>query len=433
MTGDMNEKWLHAPAVTGFGQLTIPAAESTELPSGATLHVLRQGQLDVCRLTCLIPGGIAEADCPVLPQMLLSMVQEGTLRHPGVGLAETIEFNGSTVQIGVYQHFMLISVNMLCSKASEVIPLLHEMLFSPELGQVPFGSCRERQMQSVELMEKRVEYQAAKQMSALMMGNNHPLARKPRAEEVGRLTLEQLAGWHSLTCGSPRGMHLFLAGNVSAAVVAMVQRLFGDNAGASAPVPFRFVPFSPHSPARVNVPVADALQSAVRISAPAIARNHPDYLDLRLLVMALGGYFGSRLMLNIREDKGYTYGISAALSGRPEGSTIDIVTSTDAANVEPLIGEVFDELRQTVTRPFSDDEVSRLKSFAATQLASMLDTPFDIMDYHITLRAAFIADSDYFSSQYRAINQITSQRLGELAARYLSPELFTTVVAGAPD
>ena len=146
--------------------------------------------------------------------------------------------------------------------------------------------------------------------------------------------------------------------------------------------------------------------------------------------MAIGGYFGSRLMMNIREDKGYTYGISASLNGRPEGSSVDIMTSTDTANVEPLVDEVFREIRRAARQPFSVDETDRLKSYAASQLASMLDTPFDIMDYHITLRAAFIGTDDYFKCQLHAINEITPARLGELASRYLSADDFSIVVAG---
>lgn len=419
-----------APPITGFGTLEMPSAETVALPSGATLHVLRQGQLDVCRLTCLIPGGIAEADAPMLPQMLMSMLQEGTKRHPGATLAETVEFNGATIQIGIYQHYMLLAINMLCSKAPEVIPLLHEMLFSPELDKVPFAACRERQARSVELMEKRVEYLAARQIARQIMGDSHPLAQKPESTQIAAVTLEQLVAWHRLTCGSPRGMHLFLAGNVSDSLTDMVARLFGNDAQTTEPVPFNIVPFCPQPPVRVHVPLADAIQSAVRISAPSIPRSHPDYLDLRLLVMALGGYFGSRLMMNIREDKGYTYGISASLNGRPEGSSIDIMTSTDTANVAPLISEVFSEIYRASEVPFTADETARLKSFAASQLASMLDTPFDIMDYHVTLRAAFIETPGYFSLQYRAIKNITPARLGELASRYLLPDKFSTVVAG---
>lgn len=419
-----------APPVTGFGTLEIPSAVTVALPSGATLHVLRQGQLDVCRLTCLIPGGMAEAGIAVLPQMLMSMLQEGTTCHPGAVLAQTVEFNGATIQIGVYQHYMLIAINMLCSKAYEVIPLLREMLFSPELHEVPFVACRERQVRNIELMEKRVEYQAARRMARQIMGAGHPLARTSEPGQVAGVTLSQLVEWYRLTCGSPRGMHLFLTGNVSDSMTALVSRLFGDGDGESGPLPFNIVPFCPQPPSRVHVTVPDALQSAVRISAPSIARSNPDYLDLRLLIMAIGGYFGSRLMMNIREDKGYTYGISASLNGRPEGSSVDIMTSTDTANVEPLVDEVFREIRRAARQPFSVDETDRLKSYAASQLASMLDTPFDIMDYHITLRAAFIGTDDYFKCQLHAINEITPARLGELASRYLSADDFSIVVAG---
>lgn len=431
MSTDNQSIWAEAPEITGFKNLAMPRPDVIELPSGVTFHVLRQGQVGVCRLVCLIPGGLAEASVPVLPQLLLSMVQEGTARHPGVELAKTIEFNGATVQVGIYQHYMLIGITTLSSKALEVIPLLHEMLFSPELDEVPFASCLERQIQNVELMEKRVEYHVAKTMASLMMGPSHPLARRQSPAKISRLTTSDLKQWHRYTCGSPVGMHLFLAGDVTDELTAHVEQLFGTSAGAGTTgLELNVLPFVAAPPQRVNVSVADAVQSAVRISAPSIPRSNPDYLDLRLLVMALGGYFGSRLMLNIREDKGYTYGISASLIGSPEGSVIEIASSTDAANVDSLIREVMTEISGASARVFTDDETERLKSYATTQLASMLDTPFDIMDYYITLQASFIDTADYYSRQYEAIKKMSSEKLTALARKYLSAEAFTTVVAG---
>ncbi|MCM1020798.1 MAG: insulinase family protein [Muribaculum sp.] len=422
-------KWDVAPTVTGFGQLTMPEASVKNLDSGATLHVLRQGQLGVCRFSCLITGGLAECSGPGIAQLLLSAVQEGTVSHPGASLAETIEFNGATVQIGVYRHYMMLSVNMLTSKAPTVIPLVHEMLFAPEFNPQPFASCVERLAQNVRLMEKRVEYKATKKMKELIMGPSHPLAQSPSPDQIAAVTLDDLQLWHKLTCTSANGMQLYLAGNIDDAIVNLVAELFSNTGSES--LPFNIKPNQPMPPQRADVEVADALQSAVRICAPvAITRDSADYLELRLLVKALGGYFGSRLMLNIREEKGYTYGISASLNGSPEGTTIEIATSTDPANAEPLIKETLNEIKRLKTSPFSNDEIDRLKNYETSMLASMLDTPFDMMDYYITLKTAFINQSEYFQRQYRAIQNLTPQRMSHLAEKYINSENFTVVVAG---
>lgn len=418
------------PPVTGFGVLNMPPMEDRELASGAKLHVLNQGQLDVCRVCCLVPGGIAEAENAVLPRLLLSMFQEGTCAHPGVKLAETIEFDGASVQTGLYPHYMLVGINMLNSKADKVIPLLKEMLFTPELASIPFETCIDRLTQSVELMEKRVEYMASKALTRLSAGQDHPLARTMSASQIRGVELDSLYQWHKYACAHASGMHIYIGGNVTDGLVSLVEGVFDNYGVPGKSMPFNIVPFAPQVPQRLHVPVEGALQCAVRMTAPAIPRSNPDYIGLRLLVMALGGYFGSRLMMNIREDKGYTYGISASLNGQPEGSFVEIAASTDAVNVEPLIEETLKEIAAMSSGNFTVDEVERLKSFATSQLASMLDTPFDMIDYHVTLQAASITQPDYFRCQYNQIRKLTPGLLTELARKYLNPDEFSVVIAG---
>ena len=98
--------------------------------------------------------------------------------------------------------------------------------------------------------------------------------------------------------------------------------------------------------------------------------------------MALGGYFGSRLMSNIREDKGYTYGISSALMGALNGAYITIQSQQDHAYTDAVIEETMKEIERLRTKPMGKDELERLRAFAMSQLAAVLDTPFDISAYH---------------------------------------------------
>lgn len=163
---------------------------------------------------------------------------------------------------------------------------------------------------------------------------------------------------------------------------------------------------------------------------PAIDRNHPDYIVLRLLVMALGGYFGSRLMSNIREDKGYTYGINSYLLGYPEGGLIGISSSTDNSTADALIEETIGEIKRLSKGDFTEDEIARLKQHAMSTLASSLDSSFDIMEYYINGLVAFIP-SNYFEEQVKAVKSLTPELLTRVAREHLSLDRLNIAVAGA--
>jgi len=145
--------------------------------------------------------------------------------------------------------------------------------------------------------------------------------------------------------------------------------------------------------------------------------------------MALGGYFGSRLMMNVREEKGLTYGISSYLLGCREGSYVTIAAQCDCDNTALVIDEIKAEMRRLADNPPQGEELSRLKLHAATSLAEILDTPASIMGYYAN-RLYVGTPDDYFESQQAAINALSGEIIAEMASRYLQPDMLSVVVAG---
>lgn len=173
----------------------------------------------------------------------------------------------------------------------------------------------------------------------------------------------------------------------------------------------------------------DSLQSAISFSIPTIGREHPDYINLRLAIMALGGYFGSRLNKNIREEKGYTYGITANLLGFREGAFVEIRVQCDPAYVESVIAEVKEEIRRMVDEPLSEEELNAVKNFAMTTLASILDSPFTIIDHHISNHHLHIAP-DYFDAQLGAISNLSAATVSRMISEHVDAEKMSVTIVG---
>ena len=134
-------------------------------------------------------------------------------------------------------------------------------------------------------------------------------------------------------------------------------------------------------------------------------------------------------MTNIREDKGYTYGISAALMGYREGACVHISTQCDNKYVYPLIDEIKKEIELLQSGGVSDEELARLQNYIMTSLVATLDSPFSIMEYYETLRAIGVGP-DYFESQLQSVKNITSERIAQMATRYLDIESMYISIAG---
>ena len=143
----------------------------------------------------------------------------------------------------------------------------------------------------------------------------------------------------------------------------------------------------------------------------------------------LGGFFGSRLTSNIREDKGYTYGINAGLFGMREGGQIVVSTQCDPAYVGRVADEVRNELSRLRTDGFSESEIANMRKFVTSQLASILESPFTISDNYQLQQVCGTPD-DYFRQQFQTVNAIDSDKLTLMAQRYIDLDHLYIVNAG---
>lgn len=424
------------PPVSDFSRLVMPPLRHITLGNGLPLHVIDQASQEVCCLTCVWRGGLAEAPSRTVAQLMLNLLREGTRGHTGEIIADRLEFNGARLMTSVDSHYSVVKLYMLNSKAADVVPLLPELFLEPVFPDTAFNTWQEKLARNFEISAEKVEFQASWAGNRLMMGEDHPLARVMTASDIRALSADDVKQWHARSFipavddAGDSSLSLYLSGCVTPALVKMIDDTLGKMPVVKSVLqPLEIVPFVASPGVKKHIDVQDAMQSAVRMYMPGLLRSHPDYIKLRLLTVALGGYFGSRLMSNIREDKGYTYGIGSYLLGYPEGSILGISSSTDNAFVEPLIDEAVRELDRLSSGDFTDDEMSRLRRYAMSTLASSLDSTFEIMDYHIDSKIAFLPE-DYFERQVDETMSLTSDELVRVAREHLSVGDLTVVVAG---
>ena len=263
------------------------------------------------------------------------------------------------------------------------------------------------------------------------MGENHPLAAEDTPETVRIITADDLRHFHkahTAACGTT----VIVCANTDEAENKAIIDVFSRAAMSEESHGIVLGGFNPVPAGQVDlITLENATQSSVNITIPAIPRSHPDYLPLHLTLFALGGYFGSRLMLNIREEKGLTYGISSVLSGYLDGAYVEISAETDNAHVEQLIDEVRFELRNLAENPCSGDELMRIKQCANTAHAATLDSPLSIAEHYAAIIQSGLPDG-YFNDKQRAIASLSPDVISAMASQYLRPELVRIAIAGNP-
>lgn len=417
------------PQVHDIGQLRLQPEVASTLMNGITLHVLNSGTAEVCRIGVALPGGVAENEKPRLFDIVANLLPEGTLSMPGAMLAENLESNGAWTQAGVHTHHTLLNLYCLNSRFENLLPLIRDMIFQPAFLPDATERILRTTASRIAVDQRKVEYLASKALAPIIYGAESPMAISPEPEEVMAVTPAQLHKAHKSRLDTGK-MHIYLSGLVTDGMVKSVEQTFGH---ITTDVSYDMTePVFPVITGREEVftEMPGALQNAVLAAIPTPGRSHRDFISIRMAATALGGYFGSRLMTDIREDKGLTYGISAALYGYPENGYLRISTQTDCGNTPLVLEEIESEIeRLKDPSTFTPDEVERLQKYLLSTLASTLDSPFTQMDFHQNTLLAGTPEG-YFELQQQAIRNLTPETIAT-AALYFDTRRLITSVAGS--
>lgn len=417
------------PEIHDFDLLTLPKADCRILPNGVPLYVIDMGDQEVNRIDIMFNAGRYEQNVPLAAEAANAMLREGCRGLTSVDIAEKLDFYGAWLQSSVSYHNSYMTLYSLNRSFAEVLSMLESVIYEPVFPEKEFRTYIERSKQRLLVEQEKVQTLVNREFFGQLFGKDHPYGRPVEVEDYDRLTIEDLKIYHrDFYC--PEHCKIVISGKVTESMIDRVSDCFRAKEGTSM-----------IKSEQKNYPIVrskehfryfekpGALQSAVRIGMPVISRTHPDYMKLRILNTVLGGYFGSRLMLNIREDKGFTYGISSSVIGLKEDAYLSVSTQTGTEYVQPLIEEVFNEIERLREEKVPEEELKMVKSYLSGELARIFDGPFSVCDAYISLIANQL-DFEYYDRQFMTVQSITAEELQEVACKYFVRDKFYTSVAG---
>ncbi|MCM1033328.1 MAG: insulinase family protein [Odoribacter sp.] len=418
-----------APPTANAPHIAIPPCTSNEeLSTGAVLHTLEAGDQPLARLTLIWEGGSLDSTRASLPLLMAECLREGSGSFSGAEIADAIDFCGARLSSRVAEHHTGIEILALSSKLGALLPLLKTVITDPLLEQEIIDMNARQMAGTLATRRSTMTYGASQAIVPILRGKDHPASREELPEHILTTTRTEVVDCYRNIIHQGR-LHAFLSGKFTPQLAGQVREFVASLPSATDAGAIKIVPNSPEAPRKIYVDRPESLQSAVAMGMPTIGRDHPDYITLRLAVIALGGYFSSRLMQNIREEKGLTYGINASLLGSYEGGSVRIGAQCDARYVEQVIDETMAEIKGMSIKLLDSGELNRLKLNAWTSLASTTDSPFSIMDYYITAMQVGTG-VDYFQRQLETISCLTPADIARVASLYLNADAFSIGVCG---
>ena len=416
------------PPVTPFGPLSIPMPRLERLRNNALLYIIDKGDQEVTRIDILFEGGRYAARKPVVADLTGPMLRRGIPSMDADAIAEHLDYHGAWMQTGTTQHYSAISLFSLNRNLDKTLPVVEQMIVAPTFPEEAFEVLRGQRMRQLSINRQKVSFLAAEAFNGLLFGEEHPYATITTEQDLQELTTHDLREYHNRYYLNSH-VSILLSGHITDEVISQVDTYLGNIPVADGNAPCIVAPITSHPIKTRIIDKPDALQSGIRMGHLVTGAQHPDYPHITMLNLILGGYFGSRLMTNIREEKGYTYGISSHIISMRNGAYLTIATEAGTQYTQLLIDEVRNEMLRLCNEPVSIDELETARNYLQGLRARALDSAFSMCDYFVS---SIISGNpiDYFNKEDAVIRTTTPDELMRIARTYFHPDMLYTAIAG---
>lgn len=402
------------------------------LKNGMPAYLIRFGAQPVTEVQLVFRAGHAHENLPGADEAALRMLTDGTHNYTARQLAERLDFLGAFFNASSGYEISTLALSLLSKHLDAGLPLLQEIWLHPSFAQKDFDLLKRRELDRLAVEEQKTTYHARRAFLQGVLGAQHPYARVPDPTLWQVLSPDALRA-HYRQVYRPANAAVIAAGNFDPdQLLALLNQHVGSLQPNATTLASSTDGLQPRTQSgHMQVPLPGQVQCTVRVGHLGFARNHADYHRMRLVTTLLGGYFGSRLMQNIREDKGYTYGIQAGWTSLKHAGFFAI--STDVGN--GFVADTFVQIRHEIDRLRQElvpqEELDRVRNYLLGSMISEQETPFQIADILKNLYANNLPLTDVTDS-FTQLQALTPADVLRLAQQYLKPESLLEVVCGTP-
>jgi predicted Zn-dependent peptidase len=418
-----------APKFKTIDKIVIQQTQSFKLDNGIHIHTIDAGSQELTRIEFIFKAGMYYQDTPLVASAACALIENGTAKYSANQLSDRIDFYGSFFETSVTQDFSSLALFSLNKHLEGSLVYVEELMKNAIYPQEEIETYLTNKKQKFLVSSQKVDVLARRKYSELLFGKNHPYGLEVKAEDHDNTKWNDIVSFFKKYY-THSNCTIVVAGKLPANLQQVLNNHFGkDKWGVASKIDKVYT--SPQTTTQnINyIEKADAVQSAIRMGRRLFNKIHPDYYTFQVLNTILGGYFGSRLMANVREDKGYTYGIGSGLASLAHDGYFFISTEVGADVTKNALQEVYKEIEIMQNDLVSEDELETVKNYILGQFLRSVEGPFALAD---TFKGIweFGLNYSYYDNYFNAVKSVTSQQIMDLAGKYLQKKDLIELVVG---
>ncbi|HEY4799670.1 MAG TPA: pitrilysin family protein [Bacteroidia bacterium] len=415
------------PAINEIKKAEIIRASEFRLKNNIPVYYINAGTQDLVRIEILFPAGMWQQTAPLVGSAASAMLNEGTSKLSSKLIAEAVDYYGAFLHTEITHDFASVSIHSLNKHLPNVLPVVEEIISNSIFPKDEWSIYVQNKKQSFIVNNKKVSFVSRKKFAELLFGNNHPYGHNVTEADFDKLKREEAFDFYKRNYTS-KDTIIIASGRVTDATLKLLEKHFGGMNG-SALVKDQQAVKSTAQPGVHYVEKKDALQSSIRMGKMLFTKDHPDYPSMLVVNTIFGGYFGSRLMSNIREDKGYTYGIGSAIVSFSKAGYFTLSTEVAAEVTNNAIKEIYFELDKLQNEKISESELALVRNYMLGTFLRSIDGPFALADRFKGIYFCGLG-YEYYERYVEAIRTITAEKIMDLAGRHLKKEEMIELVVG---
>jgi zinc protease len=417
------------PVLKEIGSMHIPEPTKYTLDNGIEVYAINAGFQELVKVEFLFRNDSYDPAQPLVNYATHRMMSEGTKNHTALQLADAIDYYGAFYETEENADFNSANLFTLNKYLGETLPHVKEILTEAVFPEKEFSVYRQNNRQRLQVENEKVGSLSRRKFAEVLYGSKHQYGHFTTPEDYDALQRDWLIEHYRRKYTASRCL-IIVSGMVDDKIISLLNRSFGDASWNRNESPVADLAQMSMDPEKKHLlEKNDAVQSAIRIGKRMFNRTHPDYPAFSVMNTVLGGYFGSRLMSNIREDKGYTYGIGSAIVSMKQDGYFFISTEVGADVTSKALIEIYKEVDSMKTELTDPEELEMVRNYMLGSFLKGIDGAFHLAERFKSVHLYGLG-YDYYQRYLQKLKTIDAEEIRQMAVKYLDSSTFYEVVAG---
>ncbi len=417
---------IHGPKISSIQHVPLPQFYLMELDNGIPVYYINDGSQELCKLDVVFTGGRHAEEKATQARATGSLVKEGSTKMKSSDMSSFFDYYGASYNCRSSLDFTTFTLFSLSKYFSELVGTFRDMVFDPVFPEGELVKFKKNSIERLAMDSAKNEVMSYRYLTEELFGADHVYGYNSTENSLNSLNRTDLISFHRHMV-EHQVCTIFLTGRYSSDVLTELNKNFGqhsykgDHKIAYQETPLRSL--------RKRSPAPNSLQSAIRLGRHFGSKRHEHYAELSFLNNVFGGFFGSRLMRNIREEKGYTYNIYSDIDSMMLDGYFYIASELDKVHVEPALKEIYKEMDMLCTDLVGEDELEMNRNYILGNLLNSVDGPFQAIRL---IKSAILnnQDLDDIHQIIQKFTELTAEELRETARLYLKPSDYIEVIVG---